>query len=215
VAESVNGEKKDNSRDRIAAIVFAAGESTRFSPLGEPKQLALVGGEAMIAKVVREVTASAADAVLVVLGHEFERVSAALAGFDGIEIISNPGYQSGLSSSLKAGLAQASGFDAVIFVLGDLPGLTAGDINLVISAYRSSPAPLAVGLHEGRPVHPVIFRKDLWPELDKISGDIGGREVAKRHLDEAVTVEMPNAASIIDIDTLQDYLPLSGGSDSE
>ncbi len=211
----MSGETGNNSEHRIAAIVLGAGESSRFSPLGEPKQLAMVDGKPMVAKVVGAVAASAADAVFAVLGHEFEKVSAALAQFPGVKIINNPDYRSGLASSLKAGLSQAEGFDAAMFLLGDLPYLSTDNIDAVIRAYRSSLAPLAVAMHEGTPLHPVVFRRDLWPELEEVTGDIGGREVVKRHLGEAVTVELPDAASIIDIDTQQDYLRTNGGSDSE
>ena len=200
-----------NSGHRIAAIVLAAGRSARF---GAPKQLAAVDGEPLIARVVRRTAASGIDAVLVVLGHEFEKVNAALAGLAGIEVVNNPEYESGLSSSLKAGLARAGRFDAVMFVLGDLPGLNAADIDSVISAYRDSSAPLALGVHEGHPAHPVIFRKDLWPELEEVAGDTGGREVAGRHLAEAVTVKL-RSESTFDIDTFEDYLGKRGESGRE
>jgi molybdenum cofactor cytidylyltransferase len=206
--------EESNSKHRIAAIVLAAGESSRFSPHGEPKQLAMIDGEPMIARVVREVHASAADTVLVVLGHEFEKVSAVINGFHGIKIINNPDYPNGLSSSLKAGLAQAVGFDAIMFVLGDLPGLASADMDSVISIYRDSTAPLACAMYEGRPAHPVIFRKDLWPELEKLTGDIGGREVVIKHIDEVVMAKLPGTACISDVDTIDDYLPFSGGSES-
>jgi len=204
--------QENNSKHRIAAVVLAAGESSRFSMPGQPKQLADIGGEPMISKIVQAVKKSSANSVFVVLGHEFEKITAAINVFPGIKIINNPGYQSGLSSSLKAGLSHASGFDAVMYILGDLPGLTSADIDCVITAYRSSSAPLACALFDERPVHPVIFRKDLWPELEELTGDIGGRKILKRHIDKAVKAELPGTACIWDIDTIDDYLTLSGGS---
>ena len=208
----MTGKAGNNSKDRIAAIVLAAGESTRF---GRPKQLAEINGMPMIARVVRQVLESSADRVIVVLGHDFENVSLALAGISGIEIINNTGYRSGLSSSLKAGLKSAGNCDAAMFLLGDMPCLGTNIINNVLEAYRQSAAPLAAATLEGRNAHPVIFRKDLWPELEQTSGDVGGRVVLKRHLDKAVTVELPDAACITDIDTREDYLSNDGGTACE
>lgn len=204
--------QENNSKHRIVAIVLAAGESTRFSQTGEPKQLADIGGEPMISKILHEVRESIANAVFVVLGHEFEKITAAINVFPDIKIINNPDYKSGLSSSLKAGLSHASGFDAIMYVLGDLPGLTSTDMDCVITAYRSSSAPLACAVSENRTAHPVIFRKDLWPELEALTGDIGGREIVRKHMDEAVMTELPGTTCISDVDTIDDYLPLSGGS---
>jgi molybdenum cofactor cytidylyltransferase len=207
----VTREKTDNSSHRIAGVVLAAGESTRF---GEPKQLAVLDGEPMIARVVRNVTQSAVQHTVIVLGYEFDKVNKALAGFSEIEIVRNTDYSSGLASSLKAGLRRVGEFDAIMFVLGDLPGLNTADINSVLGAYRGSSAPLAVGVCEGTPVHPVIFRKDLWPELENAGGDRGGRDVVKAHLHEAAKVEL-SKSSTDDIDTLEDYRRCNGGSCSE
>jgi molybdenum cofactor cytidylyltransferase len=202
----------DNSGHRIAAIVLAAGESTRF---GRPKQLEEINGVPMIARILLEVTAAAVDAVFIVVGHEAGKVKASLVNFGDVQIVENPDYRSGLSTSLRAGLAAVEGFDAAMFILGDMPGITSDAVNRVIEAYRASSSPLAAGMHSGRPVHPVIFRADLWPELMQVTGDVGGREVLARRLSEAVTVEMPDPACIADIDTPDDLTRTEGDTPSE
>jgi molybdenum cofactor cytidylyltransferase len=204
--------KPDNRGHRIVAIVLAAGESTRF---GRPKQLEDMHGEPMIARILTEVTAAEVDDVFVVVGHEAGKVRASLARFAGVQIVENPNYRSGLSTSVRAGLTAASNCDAAMFVLGDMPGITSETIHCVLTAYRASPSPLAAGMHRGRPVHPVIFRKDLWPELMQVTGDIGGREVVSRHLSDAVTVEMPDPACVADIDTPEDLTSTEGETRSE
>ncbi len=199
--------KPDNSNHRIAAIVLAAGESTRF---GRLKQLEEIDGKPMIYKIIRQVSATSADAILVIVGHEFEKMTAALADFSNVKFIENPDFRGGLSTSVKAGLAGSGSFDAAMFVLGDMPGLTSDAMNRVVEAYRASSSPLAAGMHAGRAVHPVIFRKDLWPELMQVTGDIGGREVLARHLGEAATVEMPDPACVTDIDAPEDLTRSEG-----
>jgi molybdenum cofactor cytidylyltransferase len=207
----VTEHKQDNSGHRIAAIVLAAGESTRF---GRPKQLEEIEGRPMIARILAEMTATV-DAVFVVVGHEAGKVKAALVDFGGVKVVENPDYRSGLSSSLKAALAAVEGFDAAMFVLGDTPGLTSEDVNRVVEAYRASSSPLAAGLHSGRPVHPVVFRNDLWPELMDVTGDVGGREVLAKHLSEAVKVEMPDPTCIADVDTPEDLTRTEGDTPGE
>jgi molybdenum cofactor cytidylyltransferase len=169
----------------------------------------------MIARVLREVTDAAADVVFVVVGHEAGKVKAALADFADVEFIENPDYRYGLSTSVRAGLAAAEGCDAAMFVLGDMPGLTSDAVNRVVKAYRASSSPLAAGMHSGRPVHPVVFRNDLWPELMQVEGDVGGREVVSRHLDEAVTVELPDPACIADVDVPEDLTRTEGETAGE
>lgn len=204
-------EKENNSAHRVAAVVLAAGESSRF---GSPKQLAEIDGKPMIARIVGRVAQSNVERTVVVLGCEFEKVSDALAGFPEVEVLENPEYRSGIAGSLKVGLSRIGELDAVMFVLGDLPGLGTADIDAVLGAYLRSNAPLALGKVDGVQAHPVIFRKDLWPELQGTGGDIGGRDVVKAHLHEAVTVELPPSCGA-DIDTLEDYLRGNGGSSGE
>jgi molybdenum cofactor cytidylyltransferase len=199
-----------NSGHRIAAVVLAAGEATRF---GAPKQLVPVEGEPMLARVTRQVKESPVGRVVVVLGYEFEAISLTLANMTDVAIVRNPDYESGMASSARAGLDAAGDSDAIMFVLADLPGLAAEDIGRVAAAYRNSAAPLALGMCKGRPAHPVIFRKELWPELRQLKGDIGGREIVRKYLDVAATVELPETA-IADIDTVKDYLQLQGGGGS-
>ena len=101
---------------RVSALVLAAGGSRRF---GRPKQLLPWRGEPLIRHAARAALGSGADEVVVVLGADADAVRAALADLP-IHVALNPGWESGLASSLAAGLEEASG-DAVLVVLGDQP----------------------------------------------------------------------------------------------
>ena len=87
---------------RIAAIILAAGRSTRMG--GPNKLLAEIGGRPLVRIAVEEALASSAQPVIVVTGHQREKVEAALEGLK-VQRVHNPDFAEGLSTSLKAGLA--------------------------------------------------------------------------------------------------------------
>src|SRR2546427_232645 len=104
-----------------AALILAAGTSSR---MGRPKQLLDVGGRSMVATVVAEVTASAVDDVVVVLGDRAAEVAAAVDPEQARVVIAS-GYAEGMAASLRAGLAGLpAATERVLIVLGDQPMVT-------------------------------------------------------------------------------------------
>jgi molybdenum cofactor cytidylyltransferase len=73
---------------------------------------------------------------------------------------------------------------------------------MVAAAFRPG-RDLVVPVHRGIPAHPVLFGRSLFPELEALSGDVGAREVIRRHEREAVQIEVE---ALPDIDTEEDYL---------
>ena len=113
----------------VHAVVLAAGQSSRMG--GPNKLLALFGGKPLIRRMVERAVASRAAGTVVVAGHQADRVRAALFGVN-VELIDNPDYNSGLASSLKAGIAALPDTAAgALVVLGDMPE---------VSSDRSRPA---------------------------------------------------------------------------
>jgi molybdenum cofactor cytidylyltransferase len=187
---------------RLAAIVLAAGGSTRF---GSPKQLLPWRGKTLLEHTVDTVLESSADPVVVVLGHEAERIGAVL-GKRPVETVINDAWASGQSSSVRAGLqALSEACDACLFVMADQPNLKSVLIDDVLDRYRRTLAPIVVPSHRGQRGSPVLFSRDLFPELLQICGDQGGRQVIERHEDEVETVEVSDRSLFLDIDTVEDY----------
>jgi molybdenum cofactor cytidylyltransferase len=87
---------------RIAAVLLAAGSSRRMGDAN--KLLALVGGRPLVRIAAEAALGSRAVCLVVVTGHERERVESALAGLDA-SFAHNPEHAAGLSTSLRAGLA--------------------------------------------------------------------------------------------------------------
>jgi molybdenum cofactor cytidylyltransferase len=181
---------------RCAAIVLAAGKASR---MGENKLVAEIGGKAMVRRVAEAALASRARPVIVVTGHERERVEAALAGLD-IGFVHNPHYAEGMSTSLKAGLAALPAeAEAVVIVLGDMPQVDGALIDRLAAALGSGKL-IAIPVRDGRQGNPVAWARALFGELAQIEGDRGAKPLIAAHRDAVVEVPA-GAAAFVDVDT--------------
>ena len=159
-------------KNRVAAVVLAAGQASRF---GAPKQLALWQDKPLLAHVVDAALASQVERTVVVLGAHADACGEVLAGRP-VDIIVNPDWADGQSTSLKAGLAALPNtISAAIFPLADQPFVTAADVDAVISAYQRTLAPVVWPEFEGKRGNPVLFDRRLFPEMMQVSGDTGAR----------------------------------------
>jgi molybdenum cofactor cytidylyltransferase len=186
---------------RTAAVVLAAGGSSRF---GSPKQLAQWEGKSFIEQVVDTALASPARPVIVVLGAEVAQSQKLLAGRP-VEVVLNPAWAEGQSTSMKAGLAALppTAYSAV-FLLVDLPGVTPEIISTLIQRHRQTLAPLVWPEYEGQRGNPVLFDRALFPELGQVSGDSGGRPVVMKYKDQAEKVIVAQRGILEDFDRPED-----------
>jgi CTP:molybdopterin cytidylyltransferase MocA len=191
---TVTGEGKG-----IAGIVLAAGASAR---MGRPKMLLPMGGGTLLSVVAQALLDGGLDDVVVVLGHDAEvvRREARLPEDRRLRVVVNEDWASGMASSLRRGLDACAAAEAALVALGDQPGITAERVRRIVSAWHPG-SPLVIPTSAGRAGHPVLFGRALWDELRSLSGDVGGREVVKRHLDQAVLVP---AEPLADLDTEED-----------
>jgi molybdenum cofactor cytidylyltransferase len=184
----------------IAALVLAAGRSTRFGAAN--KLTADVGGMAMVRRTVSNVLASRARPVVVVTGHEADAVTAVLEGLD-VARVHNPDYAAGLSTSLKAGLAALpDGIGGVLVCLGDMPAVGAEHIDRLIAGFAPKEGrAIIVPVHQGKRGNPVLFAAGFIPEMRDAVGDSGARHVIGRYADAVAEVDLGTDAIFLDIDT--------------
>jgi molybdenum cofactor cytidylyltransferase len=190
----------------IAAIVLAAGKSER---LGRPKQLLELDGRPVLQHVVDAVARSRVDDVVVVLGHERERIESAIVVPPRARVIFNPSFAEGQSTSVRRGLEEVGDAGAAAFVVGDQPRVSADVIDRVIDAWRASTAPVARAYFNGTPGHPVVVSRSHWNTFMSVSGDAGGRDAMDAGLLEVLPVEL-GIEPLDDIDTWADYERVSG-----
>ncbi len=185
---------------RIAAVVLAAGRSTRMGAIN--KLIAEIGGKPLVRIVVEQVLASQASPVIVVTGHERERVAAALNGLP-VRLLHNPDYADGLGTSLKAGIAAVpADADGAIVCLGDMPQVTATLIDKLIAAFDPERGALVVVPSiEGRRGNPVVWSRRFFHDLMQIRGDIGARHLIGTYAEAVVEVPVSDEAALTDVDT--------------
>lgn len=192
------GKPKPQRAPRIAAIVLAAGQSSR---MGANKLLADVGGQPMIRRTVAAMR-QAADHTIVVTGRDAGLVEAALEGLP-VTFVRNPHFADGLSTSLKAGLAALPpDTDAAAIALGDMPLVTPDAVRRLIAAL--SPAEhrsIAVPVFRGERGNPVLWGRQHFEALKMLEGDRGARVLFDQFTEEIVEVAMPDDAVLTDADT--------------
>lgn len=192
----------------IAAIILAAGESRRMGspkarlPYPEPD-----GSEStFLEHLLKVFSSSAADPVVVVLGHEAEELA---RGFDfgAARVAVNPHYRDGMLSSIQTGL-RALGDDPVSGALVcpvDHPDIDPSVVDTLITRYRETRSPIVLPVHDGRRGHPVLFSSDVFPELLAAPQTVGARQVVWDHQRDLLEVEVSDAGVTVDVDTPSDY----------
>lgn len=190
---------------KIAAVILAAGASTRF---GRPKQL-LDWGSAPLAAHVADVALSAGLApVLVVLGCQAEAVHAALSRRP-VQIVMNWRWQEGMSTSVQIGLASLPPeTEAAIFLQCDQPLITADLLRALVARFEETGAPIVHPTHAGQRSTPALFARRLFPELAAVAGDEGGRSLIARYAGDVAAVEVADPDALADVDTPADYARL-------
>ena len=184
----------------IAAVVLGAGRSSRMG--GPNKLLAEIGGRPLVRIVVEQALASRARPVIVVTGHQREKVEAALAGLP-VTFVHNPHFADGLGTSLRAGIAALpAAADGVIVCLGDMPQVDAGLIDRLIAAFDPDKGALAVvPTIDGKRGNPVVWSRRFFPDLMAVEGDVGARYLIGRYPEAVAEVPLTGKAALTDVDT--------------
>ena len=192
------GKPKPQRAPRVAAIVLAAGQSSRF---GTNKLLADVGGQPMIRRTVAAMR-QAADVTFVVTGRDARMTETALEGLP-VTFVHNPAFAEGLSTSLKAGIAALPpDTDAAVVALGDMPLVGPDAVRRLIAAY--SPAEhrsICVPVFGAERGNPVLWGRQHFDALKGLTGDKGARVLFEGLADQIVEVSMPDDAVLRDADT--------------
>ena len=183
----------------IVGVVLGGGASTR---LGRPKQRLRLGERTLLGHAVANAEASALDRVVVVTGGDAPFVPGRA------EVADNRGYDTGgCAASLLAGLdAAGDGCDAIVLLLGDMPGVDAGIVDHVVTAWRGNPTWAAVTAYDDGIGHPFVFSADAFGELRALHGDKAVWKIVDRE-PEAKVARIPIARSTPrDVDTWDDYV---------
>jgi molybdenum cofactor cytidylyltransferase len=188
---------------KVAALVLAAGRSRRMAPLNK-LMVADKSGHAMIARVVDNALASRARPVLVVTGHERERVEEALAGRP-VLMTHAESYSEGLSASLKAGIAALPpDVEGALVMLGDMPLVSPAMLDRIVAAFDPEEGRAIIQpTFRGKQGNPVLWGREFFEEILSITGDVGARHLTGHHGDRLFNVEMADDGVLRDFDTVE------------
>ncbi len=186
---------------RVAAIVLAAGQSRRMGPIN--KLLAEIDGVPMLNRVIDGVLGSKAGPTIVVTGHEEGRVKKAIGRRRKVELVHNPDFAQGLSTSLAQGIAALpEDADGVLVCLGDMPRVSAKVIDRLIDAFNPREGrAICVPTHFGKRGNPVLFGRRFFAEMMVVSGDVGARHLIGEHAEVVAEVETADDAVLLDVDS--------------
>ena len=197
---------------RIAGLVLAAGRSTRMG--GPNKLLEEINGKPLVRIVAEQALASRANPLIVVTGHQRERVERALAGLR-VTFVHNPDFADGLSTSLKAGIkAVPAEADGAIVTLGDMPQVSAKLLDRLIAAFDPEHGALVVvPTFDGKRGNPVLWARRFFADLMAVEGDVGARHLIAGYAEAVTDVPVEDAAALTDIDTPEALIAVRAAMD--
>jgi molybdenum cofactor cytidylyltransferase len=190
----------------VAGLVLAAGGSAR---LGRPKQLLPYRGDTLLGHTLEVARSCRLQQLIVAIGGHAEAVRAAV-DLGGTDVVENPSYGGGCSSSIAAGLRVLdSRCEVLVLLLGDQPGVSAQTVRALIAARGD--APLAVCRYDDGRGHPLAFARDALADLGSLHGDKGVWKLLDRRARDVF--EVPVAGLVPrDVDTAEDYRELLAGT---
>ena len=205
----------------VSAVLLAAGMSTR---MGQNKLLLNFREKPLIVHAVDTLLASDIDEVIVVLGHEIEKVRDQLERSIGLankaasgkplRLTQNPDYQNGLSTSVRTGVEAVSRqANGIMIYLADQPLLEPEDVNRIVAGFAAAKEvnkSIVVPFFRGERGNPVILDASLRDSILGIVGDVGCKGVIKRYPEKVYAIEMENDHVVRDVDDVQAYERLAG-----
>jgi len=169
------------------------------------KLLLPLRGQPAIAGIVDEVLRSPVSEVVVVLGHEGERVAQALAGRR-VRFVTNPHAEGEMLTSVRCGLAEMpEGCEGVLVVLGDQPAITADVVATLVRAFEAAGRGIIVPTHRGRRGHPLLFAMHYRDEVLTRFDEVGLRGLLAAHPEDVLEIEVAAPGVLEDMDLPEDY----------
>ena len=177
--------------------MLAAGRGQRMGADQTPKLLLpLRDGAPILAHAIRNLAALEPMEMIVVVRPDLNELSEAAmeAGKAkptlNLRCVPNPRFAEGMGTSLAVGVAALSeGAKAVLVTLGDMPFVASGIIETLLTAYAREGKSITMPMY-GRAVGPpTIFDRSAFPDLMKLEGEAGGRQLLALYPNQACLVQ--------------------------
>ncbi len=173
--------------------------------MGSLKQLLPLGTSTVMGVTLAKISASDAGSVIVVVGA-MEEATSEIARQAGATVVNNPDYRLGMSTSLRKGLEKLeANCELFMVALADQPLTKTETYNLLLEQAGESDKGIAIPVYEGQKGNPIIFKRRYLPELLTLKGDVGGRELLKRHPEDIFYIEVRDPGVVTNVNTPDDY----------
>lgn len=187
---------------RVWGVVLAAGESRR---MGTPKQLLDFGGVSMVEAVARTLLEADLAGVLVVLGHEAERVAGAVRHLP-VRCVVNAEYRAGMLTSVQCAVRALPDAEGVCIALVDQPSIPARVVSALVKGLCTGEKGIAVPTFQGKRGHPIaVDLRRYRQEIMNLPSEIGLRALLLAHPEDVFEVPVDTEAVVKDIDSPEEY----------
>jgi molybdenum cofactor cytidylyltransferase len=196
---------KPETSSRVAAIILAAGKSTR---MGEAKQLLRLGESTVLGLTIDNVRRSVVNEIVLVLGSSAEAIRRRLPPslLEDLYVVLNPAFEQGMASSLRAGLsALHPQVEAVLIVLADQPFVRPDTLDQLARQHHRAPAQIVIPTYQGVRGNPVLLDRSIFPEVMALEGDVGCRAIVASHPEGTMNLEVEDEGILLDIDNQEAY----------
>ena len=186
----------------ISAILLAAGQSKRMN--GENKLAKEIQGIPLIKLSVKNILASSVNELIIVLGHQKEIIEKLIDKNGKIKFVFNKNFESGMASSIKAGLNHLSKNTEAFFIcLGDMPMVNKKIYNHLISCRKKKD--IIAPTYNNIQGNPILFSKSMKSNIMTIKGDIGAKKILKLNKGKVLKVKINDINITRDFNTKNDF----------
>ena len=188
----------------MALLLLAAGASTR---MGQPKQLLPYHGRTLLRHAAQTAAATGCNPLVLVTGALHEALAAEVTDLP-FQVIHNPDWQSGMASSIQAGLAAVAAAQpaAYLIMLSDQPLVTPELLLQMMALQQQSQAPIVAAAYGDTLGVPAVFDQAMLPALHRLRGAQGANRLIAA-LGAAVG-RVPFPEGLLDVDTPAQYASL-------
>ena len=189
----------------ISSILLAAGQSKRMN--GENKLAKEIQGTSLIKHSVQNILDSSVQELIIVLGYQKEIIEKLIDRNEKIKFVLNKNFESGMASSIKAGLNHLSKNTEAFFIcLGDMPMINSDIYNQLIKSKDNKE--IIVPTYKGQQGNPVLFDKSMKETVMNITGDIGAKKILELNKDKILNLEINNQSIVKGFNTQGDFSSL-------
>ena len=188
------------TESRLGILILAAGEARRF---GACKQLAEFQNKPLLQHVLEAAFRLPHKRLVIITGkYDQEIKTAATNGFfGGAELIYNPDWPEGMSSSIRLGCQLlASDCDQILVLLSDQVLISTDELHALVDG--TDLTELACAGFSGTVGPPALFGRAFYPELLSLDAENGAKQILTNPENHVRIVPMASAGW--DIDTPED-----------